>query len=75
MHELEAEQNTRDFAFATLVALEDIEKGDPVTSTNVAPMRPSVGDFYARDHKSILGKRTTKYISKGEHIVKLHLSN
>ena len=72
--EIRQEQNTRDFAFATFVALNEIQKGDMITSVNVAPKRPALGDFFARDLDLIIGKKTICEIPKDHHILKSHLS-
>ena len=71
--EIRQEQNTRDFAFATFVALNEIQKGDMITSDNVAPKRPALGDFFARDLDLIIGKKAICEIPKDHHILKSHL--
>lgn len=72
--DIEQEQDTRDFAFATLVALNEIAKGQMIIVDNVAPKRPAIGDFYARDLSAVLGKKANCTIPKGCHILKSHIS-
>lgn len=71
--EIQQEQNTRDFAFATFVALENIAKGEIITEDKIAPKRPAVGDFFACDLNIIIGKKTISAIPKGYHVLKAHL--
>jgi N-acetylneuraminate synthase len=72
--EIQEEQGTRDFAFATFVALEEITKGDIIVEDNIAPKRPANGDFFARDLNLIIGKKAICPIPKGTHLLKSHLN-
>ena len=62
------EDGIRDFAFATVVATENIQKGEKFTLSNTWPKRPGVGEIDARDHKKIIGKLAKVNINAGEHI-------
>ena len=67
---IEEEQDTRDFAFATLVALKSIKKGDILTEKNCIPKRPSKGDIYAYEYYEYLGKKALMDIKEGSHLLK-----
>lgn len=67
---IKEEQDTRDFAFATLVALKDIKKGDILTEDNCIPKRPSKGDIYAYEYYEYLGRSALTYIKEGSHLQK-----
>ena len=73
--ELKEEQNTRDFAFATYVASQNITKGTVINESLLVPKRPSAGDFYTRDLPSLIGKIAQKDIAKDEHILFAILSS
>ena len=62
------EDGIRNFAFATVVATENIQKGEKFTLSNTWPKRPGVGEIDARDHKEIIGKLAKVNINAGEHI-------
>ena len=61
---LDDEKNTIDFAFASVVTIKDIAKGEILTKENIWVKRPGTGDFLAKDFANILGKKTIKEISK-----------
>ena len=50
------EKVTIDFAFATVVAIKDIKKGDKFTKENLWVKRPGTGDILAEEYNSIIGK-------------------
>jgi N-acetylneuraminate synthase len=58
------------FAFATLVALEDIAPGQPFSEKNVAPMRPGTGEIPAAELERVCGCRATAHIPKGAHLAR-----
>ena len=68
------EKSTSRFAFASLVATEEIKKNEKVTKKNCFPKRPGTGDFLAKDYKYILGKKTTRKIKKNTLIKKKDIS-
>ena len=71
--EISEEQGTRDFAFATYVALKNIQPGEVLTNDNIAPKRPALGDFFSRDGNKILNTKAACTIDKGEHILMKHI--
>jgi N-acetylneuraminate synthase len=68
------EKSTSKFAFASLVATEEIRKGEKLTQKNCFPKRPGTGDFLAKDYKYILGKTTYRKIIKNTLIKKKDIS-
>ncbi len=72
---LEEEQPTIDFAYASVVAIEDINPGDQFTYENIWVKRPGTGEILAKDFESILGKISTEYIQKDSQIKKRFVSN
>ena len=50
------EQVTIDFAFASVVTIKEIKKGEPLTKDNLWVKRPGIGDFLADSYESLLGK-------------------
>ncbi len=64
------EQVTIDFAFATIVSIAPIKKGEKFTTNNIWVKRPGTGDFTAEEYSNILGKTAICDISQDEHISK-----
>lgn len=56
------EQVTIDFAFASVVSIKDIKKGEILNETNIWVKRPSKGGIAASEYEKILGKRALKDI-------------
>ena len=54
---IKEEQVTIDFAFASVVSIKPIKKGDTFSKTNIWVKRPGTGDFLAEQFDEILGKR------------------
>lgn len=50
------EQGTINFAFASVVTLKKINKGEKFTRDNLWVKRPGTGDFLAKDYDHLLGK-------------------
>ncbi len=72
---LKEEQPTIDFAYACVVAIKNIEKGEKFTKNNIWVKRPGNGEIKANDYKKVLGKFSKNNIKKDsqiswEHIVK-----
>ena len=67
------EQVTIDFAFATVVSIQDIKKGEKFTKENIWVKRPGTGELPAENYKSLLGKTAAADISKDEHLTKLDI--
>jgi N-acetylneuraminate synthase len=62
------EQVTIDFAFATVVSIKDIMKGEAFTKENIWVKRPGTGGIKAEDYQSILGKKSLRDIQCDKHI-------
>lgn len=56
------EQVTIDFAFATVVTIKPIRKGEVFTEENLWVKRPGTGEIHAEHYKSLLGKRASRDI-------------
>lgn len=54
------EKPTIDFAYASVVTIKSVKKGEMFTEGNIWVKRPGTGDFKAKDYQSILGKRASK---------------
>jgi len=67
---LKEEQITRNFAFASVVSIKEIKKGEKLSETNIWVKRPGNGDFSANNYWKILGKRAIKNIKKNIQIRK-----
>ena len=59
---LPEEQVTIDFAFATLVTIKPIKKGEVFTKDNLWVKRPGTGEIPAEEFESVLGKRASQDI-------------
>ncbi|EES88879.1 N-acetylneuraminate synthase family protein [Helicobacter canadensis] len=62
------EQVTIDFAFATVVAIKDIKKGEKFTMDNLWVKRPGTGPIKAEFFNDILDKRASMDICVDKHI-------
>ena len=70
---LKQEKKTIDFAFASVVSIQDILPGERLTKKNIWVKRPGKGDFLAKDYKKILGKKAKTKILKNSYIRKKNL--
>lgn len=59
---LKEEKVTINFAFASVVSIRPIRKGEVFTEDNLWVKRPGVGDFLARDYEGLLGRKASKDI-------------
>ena len=62
------EKVTIDFAFATVVTIKTIKKGEAFTKENIWVKRPGTGEILAEDFNSILGKKATQDIPNDHHL-------
>lgn len=62
------EQVTIDFAFATVVSIRPIKKGETLSKRNVWVKRPGTGDISADEYKKILGQTAAKDIDNDVHL-------
>lgn len=65
---LKEEQITIDFAFASVVSIKDIKKGEIFSSDNIWVKRPLKGGLGAEWFDTIIGKMATKDINKNTQI-------
>ncbi|HID25608.1 MAG TPA: polyhydroxyalkanoate biosynthesis repressor PhaR [Thermoplasmata archaeon] len=63
------EQVTIDFAFATVVTIEPIKKGETLTKENLWVKRPGTGEILAEKYNDLLGKVALRDIENDEHLV------
>jgi len=59
---LAEEQPTIDFAYACVVTVTDIARGDELTRDNIWVKRPGTGPIKAKDFERLLGKRASRDI-------------
>ena len=57
---LKEEIKTINFAFASIIALKNIKKGEKLNIENIWVKRPAGGDFSARDFYKVIGKKAFK---------------
>lgn len=62
------EKPTIDFAFATVVSIKDIKKGEALTKENIWVKRPGTGEILAEHFDSIIGKVARKDIGNDVHL-------
>ncbi len=67
---IEEEKQTIAFAFASVVAIKDIKKGQILTKENIWVKRPGNGDFLAKDIQNLYGKIAKHDIIKGHQLKK-----
>lgn len=64
------EKSTAKFAFASIVAKEQIEYGEKITEKNICLKRPGNGDFSVNDLEKIIGKSAKRRIFKNYQVRK-----
>jgi sialic acid synthase SpsE len=62
------EHVTMEFAFATVVSIKAIAKGEKFDVENIWVKRPGIGEIRAEKYNSILGKKCLNNIEKDQHI-------
>jgi N-acetylneuraminate synthase len=67
---VEAEAPTIAFAFASVVAIEDIEPGQVLSERNLWLKRPGGGDFSVLDYENLLGKTVAAPVRRGFQLKK-----
>lgn len=65
---LKEEKVTINFAFATVVTINHIAKGEPFTEKNIWVKRPGIGKIPAEDYYKIIGKKSVRDIKRDTHI-------
>ena len=71
---VEEEGPTIAFAFASVVCIRDISKGETLTEDNIWVKRPGGGDFTAEQFESLLGCKAMTDIKSGYQIKKSQIS-
>jgi N-acetylneuraminate synthase len=67
------EAKTMAFAFASVIAVKDIIKGELLTEENLWVRRPGGGDYSAADYESLIGRVSKNFIRKGMRITRADL--
>ena len=62
------EQITIDFAFATVVTIATVKKGEVFTKNNIWVKRPGIGSILAKDYEGVLGKCATQDLNIDVHL-------
>ena len=62
------EQVTIDFAFATVVAIKDINKGDKFSNENIWVKRPGSGEIKAENYNELMGRKSLVDVESGSHL-------
>jgi N-acetylneuraminate synthase len=65
---LAEEKPTIDFAYASVVAIKDIEKGELFSKDNIWVKRPGTGEIKAESFNKLLGKKSDMEIKKGTQL-------
>lgn len=65
---LKEEKPTIDFAYACVVSIKDIKKGEKLTKENIWVKRPGTGEIKAVDYKGLLGRYINKNIEKNKQL-------
>jgi sialic acid synthase SpsE len=65
---LSEEQPTIAFAYACVVAVEEIRPGEPLTRENVWVKRPGTGEIKAAEYEAILGKKAKRALPKNAQL-------
>jgi N-acetylneuraminate synthase len=68
------EKKTANFAFASVVANDDLEKGTILNKNNIWVRRPGNGDFAAEKYYSLIGKKLKFKVKKNTQIKKFHIN-
>jgi len=69
----EEEKVTIDFAYASVVTIDGIAKGDILSRENLWVKRPGTGDFLAEDYEELLGKMAAQDIPSGVQLKRVHI--
>jgi sialic acid synthase SpsE len=65
---LNEEKPTMDFAYACVVAIQDIEAGAPLSADNIWVKRPGTGEIKAVHFADLLGRRVSKCLPKNTQL-------
>ena len=62
------EQSVIDFAYASVVTIKPIKKGDKFSKNNIWVKRPGTGPFFAKDFDNIIGRVASNDIDSDFHL-------
>lgn len=62
------EQVTMDFAFASVVAIKDINMGQTLNKNNIWVKRPGTGEIKAEKYNELIGKKVKRFIKEGNQL-------
>ena len=65
---LDEEMVTVAFAYATVVTIKNIKKGDVLSQDNIWVKRPGTGSILAKDFESVIGKKATRDLKSDTHL-------
>jgi sialic acid synthase SpsE len=65
---LAEEQPTIDFAYACVVTIKEIEKGETFSMDNLWVKRPGTGEIKAKDFEGLIGKRAVNNLKVGQQL-------
>ena len=71
---LREENVTRKFAFHSVVAKKDIQKGEKLSLKNLTTKRPGTGKYLAFNIDKLINKKTKKKILKNTQLKKSHVN-
>jgi sialic acid synthase SpsE len=71
---LKEEQPTIDFAYACVVAIDNIQAGETFSEKNIWVKRPGTGEIKAEHFSSLIGKKVKTPIQKNQQISWKHIS-
>jgi sialic acid synthase SpsE len=61
---LPEEQPTIDFAYASVVTIDDVPPGEPLSTDNLWVKRPGTGQIHAREFEGLLGRRVLRALPR-----------
>ena len=62
------EKPTIDFAYACVVAIQEIKKGDLISNENIWVKRPGTGQIKAKDFDALIGRTAKTHIEKNRQL-------
>lgn len=70
---VEEEKVTIDFAFASVVTIKEIKKGEEFTTDNLWVKRPGTGEFLAEEYEQLLGKKASRNLPNNVQLKKIDI--
>tara|TARA_Y100000766_G_C18909390_1_gene607567 strand:+ start:812 stop:1855 length:1044 start_codon:yes stop_codon:yes gene_type:complete len=65
---IKEEKDVINFAYASVVAIAEINPGETFSKSNIWVKRPGKGPFFAKDFEDIIGKTASRHINADKHI-------